>query len=147
MWCVVDVASGRWDAEMLNNSKWSRVNIDKPVCTEGRWSAWKQTMQYIYPHCINMFAFDYLIGISRVTCLGCVDEYLLQKSFRNTFSQKRVAYDCDSSTKMKKKRRSDAEKQVSSVLQSSLIRRGICCVLCVCLNECTAGFHLSWLRL
>ncbi len=92
----------------------------------------KQTMQYIYPHCINMFAFDYLFGISRVICLGCVDEYLLQKSFRNTFSQKRVAYDCDSSTKIKKKRESDAEKQVSSVLQSSLIRREICCVFSVC---------------
>ncbi len=96
-----------------------------------------------------MFAFYYLIGISRVTCLGCVDEYLLQKSFRNTLSQmlERVAYnDCDSSTNMKKKRGSDAEKQVSTVLQSSLIRREICycmCSLCVCLNECTAGFHLS----
>ncbi len=51
----------------------------------------------------------------------------------------RVSYnDCDSSTKMKKKRGSDAEKRVhqrvivSSVFQSSLIRRGICCVLYVC---------------
>ncbi len=82
-----------------------------------------------------LFAFDYLIGISRVICLRSVAEYLLQKSFRNTFSQilERVAYnDCDSSTNMKKKRGSDAEKQVSSVFQSSLIRRGICCVLYVC---------------
>ncbi len=54
----------------------------------------------------------------------------------------RVAYnDCDSSTKMKKKRGSDAEKRVyqrvivSSVFQSSLIRREICYVFSMCVFE------------
>ncbi len=42
--------------------------------------------KYNYPQCINLFAFDYLIGISRVICLRSVDEYLLQKSFRNIFT-------------------------------------------------------------
>ncbi len=66
---------------------------------------------------------------------------IYSRSLLGTFSQmlERVAYnDCDSSTNMKKKRGSDAEKCVhqrvivSSVFQSSLIRREICCVLYVC---------------
>ncbi len=69
---------------------------------------------------------------------------IYSRSLLGTFSQmlERVAYnDCDSSTNMKKKRGSDAEKRVhqrvlvSSVFQSSLIRRGICCVFSMCVFE------------
>ncbi len=61
--------------EMLNNSKWSRVNIDNlSAQKEGAAHENKLCNKYNYPQCINLFAFDYLIGISRVICLGCVAE-------------------------------------------------------------------------